>query len=312
MNISGTTIEQNDFDKDGFDEIIVQNDNYTSVFKPNDGGMMVELSLNRHNFSLTDTLMRRIEGYHQKLDHAVTPDKADNTASIHDLVLTKEEGLKDLLIVDKYLKRCFIDHIFEDDIEFEKFQSGDCKESLFDKTYEAKTESDEVTFLYNCKTVPVKISKQFTFKNNSIAVEYQLSTTDNSEIEINFGIENNFNFQAGHADDRFILIDGKRHENSYLDSTGSYDSVSNFCMVDGWRNIAVALISDSKSDLWHLPIHTVSLSEGGFEKVYQGTTFVNSFRLKLTEKSKILKFTLHTGVEEDILKTLPACEKINR
>ena len=107
--------------------------------------------------------------------------------------------------------------------------------------------------------------------------------------------ENNFNFQAGHAEDRFIMVDNRRNENSFLDSLGQYGHASSYVVTDQYRNIAVALISDRPAEIWHLPIYTVSLSEGGFEKVYQGTTLVNLFRIEVSEEPVTIRFSLLAG-----------------
>ena len=84
----------------------------------------MHLALNEQHFDVTDTLTRRKEGYHHKLDRAVTGFSDEHTSSIHDLVLAKEEGLKDLLIEDWYIKRCLIDHFFSENVDFVSFRSG--------------------------------------------------------------------------------------------------------------------------------------------------------------------------------------------
>ena len=66
-------------------------------------------------------------------------------------------------------------------------------------------------------------------------------------------------------------------------------------MIDEYRSLAVAMNSDRPCELWHLPIFTVSLSEGGFEKVYQGTTFMNIYRLQLTPQPIRINLTLFAG-----------------
>ena len=73
---------------------------------------------------MTDTLTRRKEGYHLKLDKAVMAADSDSHASIHDQVLTKEEGLSRYLVEDWYLKRCFIDHFFTLDVDLEALHSA--------------------------------------------------------------------------------------------------------------------------------------------------------------------------------------------
>jgi alpha-amylase len=117
-------------------------------------------------------------------------------------------------------------------------------------------------------------------------------TTTDREVEVNLGIENNFNLQAGHVDDRYILVDGYRHENSYLDSEGDYHQINSYDMVDEYQKIQISFNSEKECRLWHHPIFTVSLSESGFEKVFQGTTFVSLFKLSLSNNPLVLNFAL--------------------
>ena len=60
---SGVEFSAVDFDFDGDDEVIGRSNAFTAVFKPRRGAMLYDLSLNRHDFSPTDTLTRRREGY---------------------------------------------------------------------------------------------------------------------------------------------------------------------------------------------------------------------------------------------------------
>ncbi len=303
-------ISSTDFDSDGHDEIIVETNKLTSMFKPNSGGTMIELSLLDKKFSLTDTLTRRKEGYHLKLEQAVTEENAGESKSIHDLVLTKEEGLSDFLFEDWYLKRCFIDHVFTNDVDFEKFKSntfGEHGDFVLER-YHSKINGNRVTLTRNGNLrrandiIGCTIEKTFAFADdsNQIDVSYKISADCDTPIDINFGIENNFNFQAGHAIDRFVLIDNVQPKKSYLDSVGEHKDVHSVAMVDQYRDIGVALCSQQKTNIWHLPIFTVSLSEGGFEKVYQGTTIVNQLYLKVSREPIELKFTLMTGDESSV------------
>lgn len=312
-------MESKDYDADGKDEVIVTSKPFTSVFKPEKGGSMIELSLNEHDFSLTDTLSRRKEGYHLKLKHAKSSSDEDGTTSIHDLIIAKEEGLEKYLVEDWYLKRCFLDHFFTDDVYLDNFQEVKFGEEgdFTIEPYETEINKNDGEVIFTRKghiwrpgrVIPIKVVKHFRFNNERATIEvlYELTSQDYFPVEVNFAIENNFNFQAGHAEDRFISIDGKRHENSFLDSIGSYYDSKTFMAIDRYRHIAVALNAQTPAEIWHMPIFTVSLSEAGFEKVYQGTTFVNKYHLSISERPVKLSFTLLTGTPEEVsqgLKTL--------
>ena len=106
------------------------------------------------------------------------------------------------------------------------------------------------------------------------------------------------------------MIDTEQHEESYLDSTDCHSDKSSYALIDQYRDIGVSLISEKKSNIWHLPIYTVSLSESGFEKVYQGTTVLNQFNLFVSKEPVILKFSLVTGTEKDIQNILHKSETV--
>jgi alpha-amylase len=72
-------------------------------------------------------------------------------------------------------------------------------------------------------------------------------------------------------------------------------------MVDEYRDVAVAVSSDRAAEIWRLPIFTVSLSEGGFERVYQGTTIVHRFQLQLTSEPVAISFTVRAGALKQVL-----------
>ena len=83
-------------------------------------------------------------------------------------------------------------------------------------------------------------------------------------------------------------------------------------MVDEWRGLAVLLHSNLGCDVLHHPIHTVSLSEAGFEKGYQGTTLVQSYRLSLTPEPTVIRVTLCAGAREEVIRQAAALASVGR
>jgi len=317
-----------DYDADGADEIVITSEDFTSVFKPNRGGILLDLALNKHNFCLTDTLTRRIEGYHNKLSQAVKKPKVeeesdDKASSIHDLLLAKEEGLSKFLIKDWYLKRGFIDHFFSDGVDFDTFSSGTYGEDgdfiLEPFTFEVDQSGQRLSMIRNGHLwrhdgpIPVRVIKRFDFDSGAdrIDITYELSSPGADRIKVKFGIENNFSFQAGHAEDRFILVDNQRPENYYLDSHGCYAQKQGLAMVDQYQDLAVVIRSELPAELLHLPIFTVSISESGFEKVYQGTTLVNLYECYLSEQPHIIRLSLQAGKVDEVLNNDPSLTAAN-
>jgi alpha-amylase len=169
--------------------------------------------------------------------------------------------------------------------------------------FEFKKKKQEILFSRNGhirradSIIKVEVVKSIKFdkKSESFEVEYKLRSPDTINQHFLFGIENNFNFQAGHAEDRYIKVDGQKHSDSYLDSYGDYNEVEEVAMIDEYRKLAVAIKSDRPCRIWHLPIFTVSLSEAGFEKVYQGTTLVNLYNLELSTRPIEISLNVFAG-----------------
>jgi len=302
-----------DYDADGTDEIIIADEKLTAIFSPYRGGVLQDLALNEHAFSLTDTMTRCREGYHNKLDQAVAADSAGKTSSIHDQVLAKEEGLSRYLVEDWYLKRCFIDHFFTSGVTLEAFRSGKFGEEgdFILEPYDYRLSDDrrqlELTrqgHLWRSEEpIPIRVTKRFEFQQagDRIVVTYTIVSSYADEVSVNFAVENNFNFQAGHTEDRFIVVDNQRASESYLDSIADYGHARTIALVDQYRSLAVAVGSEKPAQIWHAPIFTVSLSESGFEKVYQGTTVVHGYRGILSQEPFVIRLTLFAGAMDDVL-----------
>ncbi len=315
--------DETDFDVDGNDEIIVSNEKQMSIFKPAVGGSMILLASNEFKYNFTDTFTRRKEGYHIKLDKAILPNQAGATNSIHDQVIAKESGLSDILIEDWYAKKCFIDHFFTSETDFNSFKSGRFGEegdfileqydSDIDKKNGTLTLTRDGYLRRNNNKTEVRIKKKFDFKNlDIIKISYELSTKSKEPVKIKFGIENNFNFQAGHAEDRYVKVNNFKQENSFLDSEIRYTDCLNYAVIDEYRNLAVSFGGENLSEIWQLPIFSVSLSEAGFEKVYQGTTLVNIFELELTNNPLKLEFLLFGGSISEVPEYIKKSTYVNK
>ena len=314
LGSSQIRVEEFDYDADGYPELIAQTEPITAIFKPNRGGMLLSLSLNQQGFELTDTLTRRREGYHRKLEQAITPLAGSGTASIHDLVQSKEKGLEKYLVDDWYLKRCLIDHFLSPETTLESFSRSTFTEEgdFVLEPYVYRTDRGRIIMSRDGhlhrkeRTIPTRVTKSITLVPGSdrLTVEYELQTLSQGSIDVFFAVENNFSFQAGHAEDRYVMIDGRRPGRSYLDSIGEYADAHTIAMVDEWRSLAVAVTSDTPADLWQAPIFTVSLSEGGFEKVYQGTTLAHRFKLRLSSAPTRITLTVAAGPVHKVLPTV--------
>lgn len=133
------------------------------------------------------------------------------------------------------------------------------------------------------------LTKKLLFKKNQIITEIELKKLPKQKIA---GIEFNINLFAPMANDRYFL--DEKGERFYLNFYGNFKEYSNLSIIDEWLGIKVSFFTNSLKNILIYPVYTISLSEDGVEKTYQGSCllFYNNI------DSKNLKSDIILSVEE--------------
>jgi len=288
-------VDETDLDRDGHNELIIETPAHILVLKPSAGGSLVEHDHVATRFNLIDVLGRRKEGYHrQVVELARRKAQAEGvaaTASIHDRVAAKESGLERLLNYDWHRRASFLDHFIAAETTLEEFSESRQREegdfvnqpytTAVGAPHAAPEPSDGVRVtlerhgaLYRPDGVfPMCVSKTLAIANNQAAIDanYRITNESGRPVQTRFGIEFCVNFLAGNAPDRYYKINGSKPIPANLASGGAHESVRCFAMVDEWLKLEARVTPGEPMSLWRFPIETVSLSEAGFERVYQGS-----------------------------------------
>ncbi len=301
------TVTSMDFDMDGCEEVLVETNILDAYIMPQRGAAMFELDYKPVPFNFLDILSRRPESYHLKLRRAAEKPADDGEVlSIHDIVRSKEKGLEKLLNYDWYRRASFIDHFIGDttieDFAAARYQeTGDFVESPYETKILRKNGGANLRFVRDGHIgqdsgIPVRVSKTFQFKESSgnILCNYTLENLSQAPVDLHFGVEFNFGLMAGDAPDRYYKIDGARPSDARLCSMGSTDSVTSVALVDEWQKLQANVESSIPLTLWRFPIETVSLSEGGFERVYQSSVVFLHSKFRLEDELRF-KFKLTLG-----------------
>jgi alpha-amylase len=294
---TGVHVEVRDFDLDTREEYKLSNPLLSAYFKPDRGGHLYELDYRPRGLNLLNTLSRREEAYHRKILSAPGgPPGARTEAvkSIHDLVPQIEEELKERLQYDSYLREGLIDHLLppqagiEDCLRGRLQQLGDSLTAPYQCQSEERPDKVGLLLRHPCtlqgEANALLIKKQVALDNQTAQLEinYTLVNTSKREVACTFGVEFNFSMSAGEAEGRYYLLLLERQERvGHLAMKGSFSQRKNVSLVDDSLGLKVALEWDKASELWLLPLMTVSQSESGFEKVYQGSTVLPLWRLSL-------------------------------
>jgi len=278
-----------DLTGNGKNDIVIETSCFNLYFEPHHGAQLFEWDYKPRAVNLLDTMTRRQEGYHRQLHRAVNVNsqaKNEKTASIHDLVLAKEDGLERYLNYDWYQRNALIDHFLANDAQLENFarcqyeEKGDFVNQPYAFKIHKKNTQHVLEFERlgrvwdNDKCISIGLRKKIVVNANSnlIEIHYEIQNQGNVTAKLNFGIEWNFGLLGGHSPDRYYEIPGIKLAENYLASTGEIPEVGTLWIKDHWLKLAVKLTFSPQATLWRFPIETVSLSEGGFERVYQNST----------------------------------------
>jgi hypothetical protein len=103
------------------------------------------------------------------------------------------------------------------------------------------------------------------------------SGANGAPLQLLAGIEIVLNFLAPDAPDRYFELSAGRQP---LRWSGAAPACS-LRVVDEWQDVAVRLEAPAAAGFWIAPIETVSISEDGFERVYQGSQILAVWPVEL-------------------------------
>jgi alpha-amylase len=298
-----------DFDKDGKDELVIKNSLLNIFIAPQLGGGIFELDYIAKTFNLMDTITRRSEPYYEKIigknKGRIFKSKRKPPISIHDLLSSKEPGLKNLLVFDKYRRISLLDHFLSKELAFSDFKNM-CYEELgdfIDAHYSVKVikESRTITVIlqrtgtvrYNAKKVPLAISKKITLNDcdAKIIIEYSLENLSRVAIDIIFAIEFNISPENQALANKLQCQEKSKQRIFSLTEDVKIKSITDINLLDATKGIKTAFYFDKYPHLWSYPLETVSASEQGFERNYQQTVILPYWPLTI-EKLWQLSFTI--------------------
>jgi alpha-amylase len=302
-------LERLDFNGDGDEEIILKNPEAVLLFSSR-GGSLLEMDYRPKTFNILATLTRRKEGYHQKLLESRGKASKEKVRTIHEIFDSKESDLDQYLHFDGYRRASFLDHFIPEPMDFESFrrcqyqEEGDFIKGLYQIDLNRKGREKEIIFSRSGnlwrdrERYPIQVEKQLvpSLERSGLKGAYRITYEGDEKKRTNFGIEFNINLLAGDAPDRYYDISGYQLEDRRLASIGECVDVSEVRLIDEWDGIEVFLKMDKRCNFWRFPIETVSLSESGFERIFQGSCLLLYWPLDL-RPGKEFRVTVELGME---------------
>jgi hypothetical protein len=283
------TLQRCDFDVDGEEELYWVSERGAVLVKPSDGGTVPLLEFRPTAVPLVNALQRRPEAYHSRLAEAGTA-AAAAAVSIHEQVRVKEAGLEQYLRYDRWARHCFRLLVFAPEKSFADYAALRLDEhaALAGGRFAIRRADPEAIVLAKRAAAAEDASATFeaekTFMFERVGKGFRVSCAialrlpQGVPAHLCVGMELVVNLLAPDAEDRYFEVDGTRHP---LRWSGVIPAPE-LRVVDAWQNVAVTLRAEGARQFWVAPIETVSESEEGFERIYQGSQILAVWPLELT------------------------------
>jgi hypothetical protein len=275
-------VETLDFNADGRDEIYFTSDRYAALLEPGDGGTLSSLEFRPSNATLINSLTRRPEAYHAAIRN-LPAKNARGVQSIHEQTRTKEEGLDRWLNYDRWPRHAFRLLLFGREKTHQDCSTVRLEEDapLAGGRYRVAELSLSQVRLVSEDSLDWPAEKKLSFaptaKGFDVTCEVTLGRTAHGTASVNVGIEVILNFLAPSAPDRYFESAGQRYPLRW----GAAAPASELRVVDEWQGVSATLDAPGAQNFWIAPIETVSESEGGFERIYQGSQIIAVWPVEL-------------------------------
>ena len=266
---------QFDFNGDGRKEIYFTSDRYAALLMPEDGATFCAIDCRGTNVALVNSLERRPEAYHAALKKSSAKTDSD-VKSIHDQSRAKEEGLERWLHYDRWPRHAFRLLLFSPNKTYQDCAIVRLEENaaLAGGKYQVEDVSNTGATLSSVESTDWPAEKTFTFSRGpngfEISCDVALRRTAPGAASVVIGIEAIVNFLAPSSPDRYFESSGQRYPLRWAAAVPA----TGLRAVDEWQKVAVAFDAPAARDFWVSPIETVSESEDGYERIYQGSQII--------------------------------------
>ncbi|MDL2335039.1 MAG: DUF1926 domain-containing protein [Chloroflexota bacterium] len=263
-----------DYDLDGRDEVLIGTSGQTVLVDPAEGGGISAWDLRPSRVALASVMRRRPEAYHAKLreaEAAAIKSKA-KSLSPHEGYTAKETGLAKLLVYDDHERRSGLVRILDSNgNEVGDFVNG-----------EWKLERAGTAELVLSRTAPsLHVTKVIGLRGDRAHGELSVSVTVGGDDPFagTLQIEWNLNLLGGGANPEAYYRRGEtevRH-----DTPGSVPAGVDLSFGNRYEGVAISAQPEPAAPQEWFPVETVSNSEAGFERVYQGSCLTQRWPLDL-------------------------------
>jgi 4-alpha-glucanotransferase len=273
-----------DFDADDRQELYFTSDRYAALVAPDDGATICALDFRPPNVTLINSLMRRLESYHARL-RCLSESRSGGVQSIHEQSRAKEAGLERWLIYDRWPRHAFRILLFGLGKTQPDYASVNLEEdaAIAGGRYRVVDCSPTEVALVSEHSGDWPVEKKLSFASTAagfdITCQFTLRRNAPGTASVYVGLEIVLNFLAPSSPDRYFQSDGSRFP---LGWSGAVPG-EQFDVIDEWQHVGVSMEASTARSFWIAPIETVSESEEGFERIYQGSQIMAVWPIELPQ-----------------------------
>ena len=277
-----------DVDGDGQAEVTVRTRSLGVLMRPARGGSLTELAWMGGEVDVADVLTRRPEAYHRQVEERPRESDPGEVKTIHSVPAVKEAGLTALLRYDRFRRAVLLDGLFPPADGREPLDPLDPWDAAWVTVgeqpldHEVKASLREVAVL--CSLLrpagrPMALQKSLIVAADDpvVTAGYRLRWEGKEPLDARWAVQCNLTLSAGDAPGRYFRVAGRPS----LGSRGHVEGAHGLAMVDEWLGGEVALSFTAPAEVAWAPVETVSLSESGFERIYQGSALLVAWPVRL-------------------------------
>ena len=293
-----------DLDLDGRDEVLLADAGQVVTVDLDEGAGIGDWDIRGVRHGLTSVLRRRPEAYHAAILRAsgdggdapgTEPNQAsdgDGRDSIDGLARAKEEGLAAHLLYDNHERRSGLVRFLPLDATPVSYGAGEIEDlgTAIDAPNRIvalnegrlETVADAAVSLAGV-SVPVTVARVIALAGSAtqptLDVMVTVSNRGDRPIVARLGIEWSLMMLGGGGNpSAWYEAHGTRQAH---DTAGVASEITVIKQGNDWIGIALESRLEPAADAWWAPIETVSNSEAGFERVYQGSSLLVSWLIDL-------------------------------
>ena len=296
-----------DTDLDAIDEVLVTARGQTVVVDLAEGAAVSSWDLRASRVAVASVLRRRPEAYHEQLvahdrvalEEALSDASgsaggraaeaaADAPKTIHDIVRTKEPGLTAFLHYDRHERRSGLIHLLPADgstggsglVEASYEEIGDFTEGAFEPIVVA---ADRLVARRlgsvgaRSDARPLILEKTYLFGGDRSSPTLEFSTVvenpGDAAVAFELAVEWNFNLLGG-GHNPAAYYETETGERTLHDAAGEIARAQGIAFGNDYEGLRIEARPEPAARLTWYPVETVSNSEAGFERVYQGSSLL--------------------------------------